>query len=470
MYNELPSHLSLAPVVSTLLRLDRSSLLWVYGAAGVGKSTRLSTALSGWDVAWIECRAQDDVAVRKQVADRLELPGEPPVWRELLRKVEERPAPRVWVLDDADELLAGGGRVGRDVGEFWQRLARSPRPRLLVLVGRGRGWLDQLRGEGSSFRDPRPPLILPPGHDPRPGSVAEVRSLDVGALGSVLAGDGSPDPLRCWCTLGGLSRVLRHLGPEESLLANVRQLVLNPQGVLHREPLHRLREDFQGPGRYLAVLSALAHGARSWGEVVRMGGPFTNSAAVAPYMSRLEELGWVDSLRPLDAPPGGRRRRYRVADPFVEFWLRAVLPQLGKFRMNGPAWVDDGWIAEWIEEATDRNLGRAVEELLLHKEIPGVGFKAREVGGIWGAKHSIGLAGTLRSGAPFYGVTRWRGDALGLLDLEALDRNMSETRYGFGRERRVRLMVSGCGFTPEMVRLARAGDDLVLVDASQLWT
>ncbi|MEX2527636.1 MAG: hypothetical protein WEA09_08360 [Gemmatimonadota bacterium] len=469
MDNNLPLHLSLAPAVSARLRLDRSSLLWVHGAAGVGKSSRLAAALTGWDVAWIECRAHDDVAVRRQVANYLGQEGDPPGWRELLRRVESQPGPRVWVLDDADDLLTGGGRVGREMGEFWQRLARSRDPRLLVLMGRGRGWLDRLRGEGSSFRDPRPPLVLPPGHDLRPGSVAEVRALDPPAIRSKHTGDGVADVLRCWCTLGGLPRVLRHLEPGKSVMESIRHLVLDPHGVLHREPLHRLQEDFQGPGRYLAVLRALAHGARSWGEVVKMGGPFTTSAAVAPYMSRLEELGWVDSQRPLDAPPGARRRRYRVADPFVEFWLRAVLPHLGRFRFAGAGWVDDGRLEEWMEDATQRNLGRAVEEILLHREIPGVGFKAREVGGIWGANHSIGLAGTLLSGAPFYGVTRWRGDPLDVLHLDALERNMDETRYGFGRERRVRIMVSGCSFTSELVRLARTGDDLVLVEATQLF-
>ena len=85
-----------------------------------------------------------------------------------------------------------------------------------------------------------------------------------------------------------------------------------------------------------------------------------------------------------------------------------------------------------------------------------------------GGNHRISLAGTLRSGAPFYGVTRWRGNPLDVLDLDVLDRNMGETRYGFGRERRLRLMVSGCGFTPGLVRLARSGDDLVLMEAARL--
>jgi hypothetical protein len=71
-----------------------------------------------------------------------------------------------------------------------------------------------------------------------------------------------------------------------------------------------------------------------------------------------------------------------------------------------------------------------------------LGHNARKCGSLWGGDVEIEVAGILTSGAAFYGHTLWDldGSASGLARLDAQVRT---TRYGFGRETRLRLI-----FTP----------------------
>ena len=63
----------------------------------------------------------------------------------------------------------------------------------------------------------------------------------------------------------------------------------------------------------------------------------------------------------------------------------------------------------------------------------------REVGAIWNEGCDFPVAGTLETGAAFYGRTWWADQPIpGVLDQMRLA--MRETRYGFGRENRSRLL------------------------------
>ena len=74
-----------------------------------------------------------------------------------------------------------------------------------------------------------------------------------------------------------------------------------------------------------------------------------------------------------------------------------------------------------------------------HDALETVGSNARECGSLWGAGYEISVAGILGSGSAFYGrpVDR-RQRRIG--ELASLDRAIRETRYGFGREQRLRIL------------------------------
>jgi len=96
-----------------------------------------------------------------------------------------------------------------------------------------------------------------------------------------------------------------------------------------------------------------------------------------------------------------------------------------------------------------------------------LGANARECGSLWGPGLEIPVAGMLSSGAAFYG-TPASPDADGTDALQSLDRTIRETRYGFGRERRIRVLFSPGPMPAALQREAARRHDVHLVDAHGL--
>jgi len=276
------------------------------------------------------------------------------------------------------------------------------------------------------------------------------------------------DRLQLLALLGSQPGRLRHIDHSAGLRRNIQRLVVDPDGPLHEGPLHDLHASLTKPERYLAVLAALASGAQEWGEVRGQVPELAPGSTLAPYMNTLEEKGWVVASRSLDARPETRKRRYRLRDPFVGFWLRAVAPNLGLIRLNGPAQAWKNQISSaadgWVQAALP-----SVIQARLHDEVaPVLQVAARESGGLWGEGYDLPVAGTLTSGNAFYGMIVWGREAR-LSDLEQLEMQLRNTRYGFTRETRVRVLFLDRPAPQALVRRAARSDDVELVELSLLF-
>ena len=131
---------------------------------------------------------------------------------------------------------------------------------------------------------------------------------------------GARELVEAYALLGGVPFYLRllddSLEPLEAFLA-----LFGPGGVLEDEPLFLLREEFRDPHPYLALLRALAQGARRPGEAAQLAG--LPSSHATRYLHVLADLGLVEA-EPLLFQR--RRRLYRVADKALASWLRVVEP------------------------------------------------------------------------------------------------------------------------------------------------
>jgi hypothetical protein len=72
------------------------------------------------------------------------------------------------------------------------------------------------------------------------------------------------------------------------------------------------------------------------------------------------------------------------------------------------------------------------------------------------------VAGTLRNGTAVYGRGVW-GRAATVADADGLMRQMKATRFGFGREARLRVIFAGAGASEPLLRRAARDDLLTLV-------
>jgi hypothetical protein len=155
-----------------------------------------------------------------------------------------------------------------------------------------------------------------------------------------------------------------------------------------------------------------------------------------------------------------------VRDPFVSFWFRFVLPHRERFGAD----TSDTLYSEVVRTELDRQvaslLPQVCRDFMAHDALESLGANARECGSLWGPGYDIPVAGTLATGAPFYGTPV--ADEAAASALQRLDTLVRETRYGFGRERRLRLLFTQDPPPASLQREAARRHDTILVGVEAL--
>lgn len=446
--------------------LDRteSTVVQITGLPGVGKSELLRRATEDYRSFTFHCPPLPDDAQRNAFGHAwLTRPEEfeegfivrsSGTWNDLLAGVIEearQPGPPwVLVLDDADRLAQSRARIAAPLAEAMARLSESGSVLHVVLVSRD---IDAL-----SF----PPL------DGFESVHLRIPPLTLRAVAPWLPGKRPHDRLRAYGVFGGTPRVLRSLDPTVTVGTNVRRLLLSDGGALAETPLLWLERAVQTPARYVSIMRTLAWGEREWAAIHADLPDLTRSGQVAPYLTRLESLGLIERRRSLDAAPKSRATRYRIVDPLVTFWFRFVL----RWRLSSRTAPVGAHYADFVRPELHGHMESLLPSLarqhVSHAALETLGTSARECGSLWNADSDISVAGTLTNGAAFYGTTSWHAPEKSGSPLAQLDAQISATRYGFGREGRHRLIVTGQP-TPSWLRrdIARR-HDAHLIDAEVL--
>ncbi len=455
--------------------LDRRApqLIRVTGLPGIGKSALVRRATADYDGLAVTCPPLPAPALRTALARGLARVGlevarggEAPPWSSLfdIATSAARGAPRPWVLvlDDAHRLVEGRARFLQPLVAALERAAAEGIAMHVVLIGR-EGSLPNPGGEGG-----RTPAAMP---------TAETTTVSVGPLplrtaATHLPGSSGSDRIRSYAVFGGIPRVLASLDTAVTVGTNVRRLLLDSAGPLADAPLAWLEREVQAPPRYVAILGALSGGPADWAAVHAGVPDLTRSGQVAPYLKRLGELGMIGTSRSLDARARSRSRRYALSDPFLAFWLRFVLP----WRAAAEANRDDPPLRRYYAEEVRPRVDGHVQSVfpviarqhMRSDAIETLGANARENGALWGTPGDIPVAGILTSGAAYYGTCAWMPPKRSASPLDDLDARVRETRYGFGRERRLRLVFTG-RTTPTWLRRAVARRrDAQLIEAGDL--
>jgi len=374
-------------------------------------------------------------------------PDWPDVWKLWADAVGHSTA-QVWVLDDAHRLPAAGWDA---LLEAWAGIRGQALPVHLVLAGTG-GTADRIADRTPDL--PHDLLRL----DPLPAAAWLTRDVT-----------WSPDDrVRAAAVFGRSATLHESLDTARSLAANVRALLLRPDAPFLTHALDRVLADLQRPERYLRAISSLARGAREWGEVREAVGDLSSSGQLGPYMKTLEDLGMVVGERSLDARPRTRSRRWRLTDPHTAFWFGTILPLWDRLGVHAAAELWEA-VAPEVDAHTARALPVLVREWL---EMPGaarlLGTSARETGGLWGDGYDIDVAGTLRNGAIVYVWTRWTGSAFTPEEIDVCLGQIRHTRYGFGRERRLKLFVQREPPDHTLARVDARDPEVMVIGAGSL--
>jgi AAA+ ATPase superfamily predicted ATPase len=160
--------------------------------------------------------------------------------------------------------------------------------------------------------------------------------------------------------LGGTPGYVMRCDPGMSLERNLLLRVLTRGEPLYEEVPFLLREELREPRVYMAVLSAIAGGARKFGEISSKVG--LDRSNLSRYLATLAELGLVEREVPITEPRPDKSRRglYRLSDPFLATWFAFVLPHRTLLERGRVEEV----MTRRVRPRLASHLGRAVEPVL----------------------------------------------------------------------------------------------------------
>ncbi len=421
------------------------AVVGIYGRARVGKSRLAATIVAGARHLYVAAAplpesAQIDLVRASARAGGI---GDPPPggvdWGDLLHWLRDRGV-QALVFDGLGTLLDANRRFLHDLGRAWLALEQSGGGPALVFVDEDADVIRTLVGERSPLRDPLAGIVGVQAANE--AALHRVEPLTYGVLARRCRGWSAEEVIAGYAIFGGLPTHLAAIDPSQRLEGNVIRLILRPDGPLFSSPIEHLRGRFQNPTRYAAIVRAMAAGARSWRALGTAVPGMRGAGPLGPYVKRLEALDVVRVERSLDATAGSRRSRYRLTDTFDAFWWSRVLPLRSRLTAGdldpARAWSDH--VAPALDDHVARVFPLVCRQFLASYGLSPQGSTTREVGALWGDGYDLPVAGTLTGGAVVYGGCHWHERRPTEAWLDRLEDHVRTTRYGFGREARLRVL------------------------------
>lgn len=281
-----------------------------------------------------------------------------------------------------------------------------------------------------------------------------------------------PQRIAAYAVWGGMPSYLEEVDPARDLWDNVRDAILRPGARLADEPTWLRFADLRNDVLYASILRAIALGQARPGRIARAIGK-ARADDVAFQLERLCDLRLVRRVVPIHEArqPRSRQALYLLADHYVAFWYRFVdrLRHLLGMRRYEEA-------LERIQEDFDSYVSqRAFEDVcrqflwraLAAGRLPrGLQFDA--VGSWWVAKEDvqdeIDIVAMDGPRTVLVGECKWSRQPMGRRELEglgvALRRAAGDLRPV---DRPWRALFSRSGFGDELVAMAQAGEERILL-------
>lgn len=305
---------------------DRPSLVVIYGRRRVGKSTLLLKSLEAIKTPKVYYQASrltntDNLELlKKTIQAQLNLGSSQQNilsglmdWTSLLAFLAELANGLTLVLDEFPYLCEANTALPSILQTAWDQV-RSRQSRLnLVLCGSSIAFMEDLLAEQNPLRG-RQTLQL------------DLQPLSYREAALALPKFSATDQLLAYGIWGGLPYYLSLLDTNISLQENLLETTLQAGSALYDEANLLLQAELKSPLRYASILRAIAEGCHDYGQIIGRVGDLKERSQLSPYLQKLEQLRLIEVVRSLDATPKERNNRYYLADTFLMFWYRFVLP------------------------------------------------------------------------------------------------------------------------------------------------
>ena len=397
---------------------SRGRAVLVAGRRRVGKSRMVqefADRVGAPGIVFQATQGRRPAAERADLADAVaqsDLPGRSEVaglaasdWNQALRLLAlALPAdvPSLVVLDEVPWLMAEDEEFEGALQTVWDQHFSS-KPVLLLLVGSDQSVMSSLQSPDRAFFGRAAMMAVEPLHL---ADVADATGLP------------APDAVDAWLMTGGFPEIVASWPHGCSRVEFLRRSLADPLSPLLVSGQLTLLGEFPTPSLSRRVIEAVGAGERTYSTIAAAVSPdrAIGSGTLSPLLKTLCERRAVAVELPLSTKGDTSNRRYRVADPYLRFWLAFGVDAVLLAERGRPdlalARVERSWGA-WRGRAVEPLVRSSLERLLPDDTWPDV----MTVGGWWNRRNNpeIDLVAADRSPARhlgFIGSVKWHDTAV----------------------------------------------------------
>ena len=292
-----------------------SSLVVVYGRRRLGKSTLIKKVFQEEDVYFMADNS-DASQQRRLLAktlsykfagfDKVEYPD----WESLFIQLNYRTESHFALCIDEFPFLV---KVDNTLPSILQKLIDTKSLKYAILLcGSSQQMMQGL------VLDAAEPLYG------RADTILQLAPIKVKFLQEVLHTD-AVSTIEEYSIWGGVPRYWELREKEESMMEAVKYHVLDVNGTLYEEPTRLFMDDLTQTTLSSTLLSLIGNGVNRLSEIAGKMGKV--STELSRPLGKLISLGFVERDIPFgESPRSTKRSIYKVADPFMSFFYRYVIP------------------------------------------------------------------------------------------------------------------------------------------------
>lgn len=263
---------------------------------------------------------------------------------------------------------------------------------------------------------------------------------------------------------GGMPAYIMQLRKDRSWWFNLANTAFDSANILYNDGLTLLRDELRDPRHYVAVLRAIASGKHRLTEIAKEAG--LERSSLPGYLATLDGAGYVEHRIPVGILRSSQRRKgtWHIADPYVRFWGRYILPYTGAIEQG----QGEGLVEQIVRPTWEQFIAMTWEDLsrqsvyhLAREYTPY--FWPESVGSWWNANHQIDVvAVNYQQRIAWLGESRWRNQPMTLTDLETLQQKGSAWQGGESGWRIYYSLFSRSGFTSSLVERGTSDPEVLL--------
>ena len=303
-------------------------------------------------------------------------------------------SPFIVVLDEFQYLCEGNKALPSLIQRFWDTIGRGSR---LFLV---------LCGSHVSFMEKKVLAEKSPLYGRRTGQL-NLQPLPYFESLHFFKGYSEKEKLLAYGIIGGIPAYLTRFNSSISIKNNILNEMLDVQGFLYDEVDFLLRTELSTPGAYASILKSIAGGCTRLGEIAGRIGMDTTSAN--KYLNTLRELRLVKREVSFSdkSPEKSKKGLYYIADPFIKFWHRFVMPYRSLIQTGQGKLIYEKFIKPYLSTYMGMQFEEICREFCLWKGDNIFKAPFKRIGREWSRNFDIDIVAEFIDGGYLLGECKW---------------------------------------------------------------